>query len=179
MRTILQTISNDDNSLIQTDKQLDNNDVCAEVTETSTKKKYSKMDKESEEKALCSSNGRTRHSQKLRSCRIKNKNITKKHNDQLSFTRTKEKEKKSIEIESNVEISGNKRLSKLKETLNFDQFLDPSSDSSNDESYTDKGAESDNKTTGTSISTRRRKGTKNRKRYTKSSNTNTTGWSFY
>ena len=32
-------------------------------------------------------------------------------------------------------------------------MLDPSSDSSSDEPYTDKGAESDNKTTGTSIST--------------------------
>ena len=167
------TITNDnnnDNSLIQTDKQLDNNDVCAEVTETSTKKKSSTTrDEESGDYALRSSNGRTRHNRKLRSCRIKNKNITKKHYDQLSFTSTKEKEitaneKKSIENESNVEIAGNKVLSTLKEKLNLDQSLDPSSNSSNDESYTDKVAESDSKTTGTSVSTRRGKCTKKRKR---------------
>ena len=52
----------------------------------------------------------------------------------------------------------------MKKKLNFDQFLDPSSDSSSDEAYTDKCAESDNKTTGTNISTTRGKGTKKRKR---------------
>ena len=171
------TNDNNDNTLtIQTDKQLDNNNVCVEVTETSTKKKSTKSDEESEEKAIRLSNRRTRHSRELRSCRIQNQNIsTKKHNCQLSFTSTKENEniiveKKSVENESNAEITGSKRLSKLKEKLNFDEFLEPctdssSDDSSSDEPYTDKGSEPDNKTTGTSISTTKGEGTKKRKRY--------------
>ena len=102
--------------------------------------------------------------------RIKKKDIIEKQNDPLDFTSTTTEnenlvnENKSVESELNPGIAGNKKLSTLKEKLNFDQFLDQSSDSSSETSYTDKDAESGNKTTGTSTNSTIGKGTKKRKR---------------
>ena len=102
--------------------------------------------------------------------RIKKKDIIEKQNDPLDFTSTTTEnenlvnENKSVESELNPGIAGNKKLSTLKEKLNFDQFLDQSLDSISETSYTDKDAESGNKTTGTSTNSTIGKGTKKRKR---------------